>query len=138
MPAILRHGPQFGDGARIRSGTEPELANGVPACAGTTTRCSVDDVVDRRLLHRPIAALAVVAREGEAVPVLVVELGMIAAVVVARPACFFPEHGVARHGLRRDQAMVQLPYALELMQVLGAHVAHVFLEHGEELEPALE
>src|SRR4051812_611506 len=138
MRQILRHDRKSGTEPELIQGRSPNCQNRVPACAGATTCCSVDDVVDRRLLHGPLATLAVVAREGEAVPVLVIQPRMVAAVVVARPACFFAEHGVARHGLRSDQAMVQLPHALQLVQVLGGHVAHVLLEHGEELEAALE
>ena len=34
--------------------------------------------------------------------------------------------------------MVRFPHSLQLVQVFGAHAAHVFLEHGEELKRTLE
>src|SRR5207302_6285300 len=52
---------------------------------GLPPPASIDDVVDRRLLHCPLAAAAVVARQGEAMPVGIVQLHVIAPVVVARP-----------------------------------------------------
>src|SRR6266496_1437007 len=79
-----------------------------------------------------LAGLTVVARQREAVPVLVVELHVIAAVVVARPTRFLAEQRVLGDGLRGEQPVVELPRALELVQVFGAHVAHVFLQHGEQ------
>jgi len=33
---------------------------------------------------------------------------------------------------------VQLPCALKLVQVFGTHVAHVFLQHPQQLEPPVE
>jgi hypothetical protein len=33
--------------------------------------------------------------------------------------------------------MLQLPRALKLVQVFGAHAAHVFLQHGQQLESAI-
>src|SRR5216684_1862645 len=86
---------------------------------------SVDDVVDRRLLHRPIAGIAVVPGQGEAMPILIVELHMITPVVIPRPTRFLAEQRVAGDGLRGQKPVVQLPRALKLVKVLGAHVANV-------------
>src|ERR1700734_3844970 len=69
-------------------------------CRLTSRLISVDDVIHRRLLHLPTAAVTVVARESEAVPVLVVEFRMVSAVVIARPARLLPEQRVLCHALR--------------------------------------
>src|SRR5215472_2461887 len=67
-------------------------------CGGTSlamsdqkTRRSIDDVIHRRFLHRPFAGIAIVARQREAMPILVVELGMICAIIIAGPARFRAE-----------------------------------------------
>src|SRR5437016_4356287 len=99
---------------------------------------SVDDVVDRRLLHFPFAGIPVVAGQGEAMPILIIQLHVIAPVVIPRPPRFLAEQRVMGHGLRGQKPVVQLPRALERVKVFGAHVAHVFLQHGEQLEAALE
>lgn len=59
----------------------------------------VDDVVDRSLLHFPFAGLVVVTGQGEAMPILIVQLWMIRPVVITRPPGFRAEHGVVSHGL---------------------------------------
>src|SRR2546428_4678323 len=58
----------------------------VRVCCCGPSPASVDDVVDRRLLHRPLAAVAVVARQGEAMPVGIVPLHVIAAIGIDPPA----------------------------------------------------
>ena len=45
-------------------------------------------------------------------PVFIVELHMIAAIVVPRPARLFAEHRVMRHGLRSQDPVLQFPRAL--------------------------
>src|SRR5687767_7639118 len=60
---------------------------------------SVDDVVDRRLLHCPASGIAVVAGQGEAMPIGIVQLHMIASVVIPRPARLLPEQRVLGDGL---------------------------------------
>ena len=59
----------------------------------------IDDVIHRRLLHRPLAGFPVILGQGEAVPIGIVQLGVIGPVVIARPPRFRPEHGVLRHTL---------------------------------------
>src|SRR6266487_2812780 len=57
---------------------------------------SIYDVKDRSLLHRPLSGLAVVAGQGEAMPIVVIEPRMVGPVVIARPAGFRPKHRVLR------------------------------------------
>src|SRR5882762_10938653 len=57
---------------------------------------SVDDVVDRRLLHFPFAGIPVVAGQGEAMPILIIQLHVITPVVIPRPARFLAEQRMAR------------------------------------------
>src|SRR5712692_7453774 len=81
---------------------------------------SVDDVVDRRLLHCPASGIPVVAGQGEAMPIGIVQLHMITAVVIPRPTRFLAEQRVMRHGLRGPKPVVQLPRSLKLVKVFGA------------------
>ena len=83
---------------------------------------SINNVMHRRFLHLPIFGIRVVPAEGEAVPILVVQLGMVAAVVVAGPARFGAEAGVMGHGLRGPDAVVEFPRPLQLVQAVGAQV----------------
>ena len=87
---------------------------------------SVDDVVDGRLLQLPLARVPVVARDGEAVPVGVVQLRVVGPVVVARPPRLGAEHRMVGHRLRCQDPMVELPRPLKLVEVLGGEVVQVF------------
>jgi hypothetical protein len=42
------------------------------------------------------------------------------------------------HRLRGKEPVVQLPHALQLVQVFSAHAAHVLFQHGQQLQPAVE
>jgi hypothetical protein len=64
-------------------------------------------------------------RQGEAMPILIVQLHVIAPVVLPRPARFLAEQRVMGHGLRGQEPVVQLPRALKLVQVFCAYVFHV-------------
>ena len=57
-------------------------------------RRSVDDVIDRRLLHLPFAGIPVVLGEREAVPILVVELGDLRVARLRLPAYAYGCFGV--------------------------------------------
>ncbi len=87
---------------------------------------SVDDVVDRRLFQLPLAGISVVAGQGEAMPVQIVQLHVITPVVVSRPPRFLRNSVCWVTDSEVNSAMVQLPRALKLVQVLGAHMVQVF------------
>ena len=94
--------------------------------------------MDRSLLHRPIAGFLVVTGKREAMPILVVQLGVICAVVISRPARFFAKQRVLGHAFRGQDTMLKLPAALQLMQIFGAKMLSVFLQHSQKLNPACE
>ncbi len=71
-------------------------------------------------------------------PVFVVELHVIAPIVIPRPPRFLAEQGVMGDGEGSGEPVVELPGPLKLVQILGPHVLHVFLQHAQELEAALE
>ena len=79
----------------------------------------VNDVVDGGLFHGPFPGFPIVAGQGEAVPVGVIQLRMIGPVVISRPPRFCPEHRVMRYRLRGQDPVVQLPRPLKLVEVLG-------------------
>ena len=60
------------------------------------SRYLVDDVVNGRLLHLPLVGLPIIAGQGEAMPVLIVEFREIAPIVVAGPTRLLAEHRVMR------------------------------------------
>src|SRR5260370_8115266 len=55
---------------------------------------SIYDVIDRSLLHRPLSGLAIVAGQGEAMPIVFIEPRRVPPRVIARPARFRPEQRV--------------------------------------------
>jgi len=59
----------------------------------------IDDVIHGRLFHFPRPGFPVVLGQGEAVPIGVVKLHMIAPIVIPRPPRFLAEHRVLRHTL---------------------------------------
>src|SRR5215469_8300605 len=67
---------------------------------------SVDDVINGSLFHLPLSGIPIVARQGEAMPILVVQLRMIRAVVITGPPRFRPEQGVLRHAFRGQDAVL--------------------------------
>jgi hypothetical protein len=71
-----------------------------------------------------------VAGQGDAVPVLVVQLDEVAAVAAARPASLLAEQRVAPDGLGGEQPVPELPGALQLAQDLGADVGAVLLRNA--------
>src|SRR5215467_6723469 len=99
---------------------------------------SIYDVIDRSLLHLPLPAVPVVAGQGEAVPILVVQLRMIRPVIVSRPPRFRPEQGVLRDTLRGQDPVFKLPCALKLVKILGPEMGEIFLQHAQQLEPTDE
>ncbi len=59
----------------------------------------VDNVVYGDLLHSPFPGFPIVARQGEAMPIGVIQLRMIGPIVIPRPPRFRPEHRMLRHAL---------------------------------------
>src|SRR4029078_10793715 len=94
---------------------------------------SVYDVIHGSLLHLPFPGFAIVAGEGEAVPILVVELRMVRPVVISGPPRLLPEKRVLRNAFRGENAVMKLPRTLQLVQVLSAEMFQVFIEHAEQL-----
>ena len=60
---------------------------------------SVDDVIDRRLLHCPFPGIPIVSGQGEAMPILVVQLHVVTAIIIAGPTRFLAEQGVMGHAI---------------------------------------
>lgn len=58
----------------------------------------VDDVIDGGLLHFPFPGFPVEARQGEAMPIIIIQLHMIASIVIPRPPRFLAEQGVMGDG----------------------------------------
>src|SRR6266576_1435894 len=90
---------------------------------------SIYNVIDRSLLHRPLSGLAIVAGEREAMPIVIIEPRMVGPVVIARPARFRPEQRVLRDAFRGQHPMLKLPGTLELVQIFGAQMRKIFLQH---------
>src|SRR5712691_11719248 len=105
-------------GYYVRSGIRGRSPNS-ESCASRGVRApspnSVDDVVDRRLLHFPFAGIPVEAGQGEAMPILIIQLHVITPVVIPRPTRFLAEQRVTGDGLRGQKPVVQLPHQLKLV-----------------------
>ena len=97
---------------------------------------SVDDVIDGGFFHCPLAGFPVVLGQGKAMPVFIVELHMITAIVIPRPARFLAEHRVMRHRLGSQDPVLKFPRPLQLVKVFCPKVIEVFLEHAEQLKSA--
>src|SRR5688572_5411466 len=103
------------------------------------SRRSVLDQLNVRLLPQlPLESLAVVLRVHEALPVLVVDGVVVHAVVIAGIARFLAELNVPHVALGGDDAMVVFPGAQQLVQILGAHLERILLEHVELVAAHLE
>src|SRR3989442_13289249 len=76
-----------------------------------------DAGLEGHLVQLPLPTLGVAPRVHEALPVLLVELGVVAPVVVARPAGLLPEEHVAQAGLGRADPVPHLPAAQEVVEV---------------------
>ena len=123
-PRVFRAAVAKNVDARTKSGHDgKEKQRGrkrrIPTETNFWERTLIDEVVDGGLLHGPFAGVPIVAREGEAVPLGVVQCRMIGPIVVSRPARFRPEHRVMGHGLRGQDPVVKLPRPLKLVQVFG-------------------
>src|ERR1700726_3102696 len=92
-----------------------------------------DQVIAGRLLHGVFAAFRIASRNGQHVPVLVVQLHDIAAVVVARPARLLAEQRVLRDALRGPVTVLQFPCAQELVNVLRGQALEILLHDSELL-----
>ena len=71
-------------------------------------------------------------------PVLVVELHVIAAVVVTRPTGLFAEQGVLHNTLGGNRAVLQLPGTLQLVQVLGPDLLQVLMQGGQQFQASFK
>src|SRR5882757_5093625 len=92
-----------------------------------------DQVIAGRLLHGVFAGFRIATRNGQHVPVLVVQLHDIAAVVVARPARLFPEQRVLRDALRGPVTVLQFPCTQQLVNVLRGQALEILLHDSELL-----
>src|SRR5215471_6557096 len=127
---------RFSASARSASGTRSGIKTSLP-CGGTSfnmvlalfvashwqarpSRRLIDNMVDGRLFHFPCARIPVVTRQRKAVPIFVIQSGMIGAIVVPGPARFGAEQRVLRHAFRRQRSVLQFPRTLQLMKILGA------------------
>src|SRR2546423_9490746 len=90
------------------------------------------------LLELPLAALGIAAGVHEDLPVLLVELGEVAPVVVARPAGLLPDEHVPQAGLGRVRPVPHLPAPQEVVEVPGGQVRAVLPEVLHELEAPLQ
>ncbi len=86
----------------------------------------------------PLAGLGIVLRVHEALPVGIIDGEEVATIVVAGVAGLFAEEYVLGMGLNGPDAMVVLPGPEELVEVLGASAAGVFLQHGQVLQAFFE
>src|SRR6185295_17336438 len=86
------------------------------------------------LLQLPFPALRVAAGVHEDLPVLLVELGEVAPVVVARPAGLLPEEHVPQAGLGRVDPVPHLPAPEQIVEVAGGQVLAVLPEELHELQ----
>lgn len=75
--------------------------------------------------------MAIVARQCEAMPILIIELRMIRAIIISRPSRFRPEQSVLGDAFRGQHTVMKLPCPLQLVQVFGAEMGEIFREHGE-------
>src|SRR5262249_35715028 len=99
-------------------------------------RVSIYDVIHWSLLHLPLPGVPVVAGQGEAMPIFVVQLRMIRPIIVSRPPRFSPEQGMLRDAFRGQDPVFKLPCALKLVKVFGPEMGEIFLQHAEQLKPA--
>ena len=76
-------------------------------------------MVQGGLLHGPFPGLRIVAGQGEAMPIGVIQLRMIGPVVIPRPPRFLPEQGVLGHTLRSQDPVLKLPRPHQLVQAVG-------------------
>ena len=83
-----------------------------------------------RCEQSPRPGIPIVAGQGEAMPIFVVQLRMIGAVVISGPPRFRPEQRVLHHSLRGQNPVVKLPRPLKLVKVFGAEINEVFLQHA--------
>src|SRR5438128_11268137 len=86
----------------------------------TGTAHSRNELDEGLLRERPLVLRGVVLRRGEALPVGLVELGKIAAVIVAGPAPLLAEEHVPRVRLGAIAPLPALPHAPQPLQGLGA------------------
>ena len=75
--------------------------------------------------------MAIVARQCEAMPILIIELWMVGAIIISRPSRFRPEQSVLSDAFRSQNPVMKLPCPLELVQIFGAEMSEIFLEHAE-------
>jgi hypothetical protein len=69
--------------------------------------------------------MAIVARQREAMPILIVELRMIGAIIISGTARFRPKQSVLGDAFRSQHPVMKLPSALQLVQALGAEMGEV-------------
>ena len=67
-------------------------------------------------------------------PAIIVQLGVIGAVIVVWPSRFLAEQGMSYQRLRGPQSMMELSCPLELMEVLDAQMLDILLRHREQFE----
>lgn len=72
-------------------------------------------MVHRQLAHSPVAGLRVILRAAKHMPFVIVQFGALGTIIVTGPARFFAEQSVLRDALGGNDAVVQLPGALQLM-----------------------
>ncbi len=70
-----------------------------------------------------------VARQGKAVPVGVIQLRMIGSIVIAQPPRFLSEHHVLRDAFQGQDPVVEFPRPHELVKVFGSEMVEVFLQY---------
>ena len=56
---------------------------------------------------------------------------MIRAIIISRPPRFRPEQRVLGDAFRSQHPVMKLPCPLELVQIFGAEMSEIFLEHAE-------
>ena len=69
-------------------------------------------------------------------PVVIIQLHVVATIVVARPPCFLAEQCVLSHRLRCEQTVLQFPCPLELVEIFCADVLEIFLHDIQQLNAA--
>src|SRR3990167_932553 len=99
----------------------------------SVTALLLDQLHVRYFLQFPFVRVAVVLRVHEHLPVFVIDIVEVRAVIVPRITRLLTELDVLHVRLGGEDAVVVLPGAQQLVQVLGAHLEGVFLQQLELL-----
>src|SRR5688572_25486496 len=128
--------------ARISSSVFPVMFTEESGFKGIATSDMLllvpDQVIAGRLLHGVFAGDRIATRHGQHVPVGVVYLHGVAPVVVARPTGLLAEQRVLRDALCRAMAVLELPRAQQLVDILRGQVLEVVLHDPELLQADMQ